>query len=550
MVKTFMTALVVAGVVLTCAGVAAAQAAPVAGIASTPGQGYWVAGSDGGVFAYGDAGFSGSLGGQSLNQPVIGIAAVPDGKGYWLASGDGGIFAFGSAGFFGSLGGSPLNKPVVGIAAAPDGKGYWLVSSDGGVFAFGSAQFHGSLGDKSLNIPIVAIAAAPDSNGYWLTAADGGVFGFGSARFFGAMATARLNGPVVGIARTSTGGGYWLVAADGGVFTFGDAQFRGSPAPVMPPAPLPAPVPPGARGKVTVLLGGMDPGRPALQSALVDYLERMAGAAGREIVVSTGTRHSRLTTSGRVSDHWSGNAADLGMVANRGTNDGPVGDLLMTVCLTVGGVDPATAASRAQTPGSSPSLRVGRGSNASGRRSRAATTTTTCTSGWRRDEAGAAVTRTGAARSVARCAVHRRSALRHRFADVLGGLSAPAVPGPRVSQAERRSVLRHPHARDQLSVRAQGPSPLPHPQQAVHLRLALHVRRRAEVGRRASDPPLPERPADLLRGSRVATSARRLARAHDRRGGLFVDAVGLAHLVGHVAQRSHADSSSRASGRT
>jgi hypothetical protein len=282
---TFMTALVVAGVVLTCAGVAAAQAAPVAGIASTPGQGYWVAGSDGGVFAYGDAGFSGSLGGQSLNKPVVGIAAVPDGQGYWLASGDGGIFAFGSAGFFGSLGGSPLNKPVVGIAAAPDGKGYWLVSSNGGVFAFGSAQFHGSLGDRSLNAPIVAIAAAPDSNGYWLTAADGGVFGFGSARFFGAMATARLNGPVVGIARTSTGGGYWLVAADGGVFTFGDAQFRGSPAPVVPPAPLPAPVPPGARGKVTVLRGGMDPGRPALQPALVDYLERMAGAAGREIVV-------------------------------------------------------------------------------------------------------------------------------------------------------------------------------------------------------------------------------------------------------------------------
>jgi len=95
----------------------------------------------------------------------------------------------------------------------------------------------------------------------------------------------------------------------------------------------------------------MDPARPALQPVLVDYLERMASAAGREIVVSTGTRHSMLTTSGRVSDHWSGNAADLGMVANHGTNDGPVGDLLMTVCLTVGGVDPATAATRARGGG-------------------------------------------------------------------------------------------------------------------------------------------------------------------------------------------------------
>ena len=48
---------------------------------------------------------------------------------------DGGIFAFGDAGFFGSMGGKPLNKPIVGIASTPDGQGYWEVASDGGIFS-------------------------------------------------------------------------------------------------------------------------------------------------------------------------------------------------------------------------------------------------------------------------------------------------------------------------------------------------------------------------------------------------------------------------------
>jgi hypothetical protein len=33
-----------------------------------------------------------------------------------LAASDGGIFAFGNSTFFGSMGGIPLNQPVVGLA--------------------------------------------------------------------------------------------------------------------------------------------------------------------------------------------------------------------------------------------------------------------------------------------------------------------------------------------------------------------------------------------------------------------------------------------------
>jgi hypothetical protein len=130
------------------------------GIASTPdAKGYWVVGTDGGVFAFGDAHFYGSMGGQHLNAPIVGIAATPNGEGYWLLASDGGIFAFGNADFYGSMGGQHLNAPMVGIAPSSDGLGYWTVASDGGVFSFGDAPFEGSMGGQRLNAPIVGMAA-------------------------------------------------------------------------------------------------------------------------------------------------------------------------------------------------------------------------------------------------------------------------------------------------------------------------------------------------------------------------------------------------------
>ena len=44
--------------------------------------------------------------------PIVGVASTPDGKGYWQVASDGGIFAFGDAAFYGSMGGKPLNAPV------------------------------------------------------------------------------------------------------------------------------------------------------------------------------------------------------------------------------------------------------------------------------------------------------------------------------------------------------------------------------------------------------------------------------------------------------
>ena len=234
-------------------------------------QGTVLAARDGGVFTYGTAPFEGSMGGQHLNAPIVGVATTPDGQGYgwwpataacsptacalrglhgwpapnapivgiapsrngqgyWLVASDGGVFAFGDAGFHGSMGGTDLNAPVVGIAATDHG-GYWLVASDGGVFSFGGASFYGSAGGTRLNAPVTGVAATPDGQGYWLVGSDGGVFTYGDATYFGSVPGQGIIGqpPVVGITSTPTGSGYWLAGANGAVYTYGDATFLGAP---------------------------------------------------------------------------------------------------------------------------------------------------------------------------------------------------------------------------------------------------------------------------------------------------------------------------------
>ena len=252
------------GVAFTAPRAAAAPRVPVT-------AGYWEVATDGGVFAFGDATFFGSMGGSRLAKPIVGMAATPDGKGYWEVATDGGVFAFGDATFFGSMGGTRLAKPIVGMAATPDGKGYWEVATDGGVFAFGDATFFGSTGALRLASPVVGVAAAPDGKGYWLAAADGGVFSYGDAPYagsvpglgahrndivaitasggagyletaadgttwsFGGAATqpslssmgARVH-DIAGTAATADGGGLWEAGSDGGVFAVGDAAYAGS----------------------------------------------------------------------------------------------------------------------------------------------------------------------------------------------------------------------------------------------------------------------------------------------------------------------------------
>jgi len=201
-------------------------------------HGYWLVGSDGGIFAFGSAQFHGSTGSLRLQRPVVAITPTSDLQGYWLVASDGGLFAFGDAGFHGSLPGlgfapagtsgsvPKLSAPIVGMVPSSDGGGYLMVASDGGVFAFGDAHFAGSCpGIGGCKGSAVAVMTDASGNGYWLATSSGNVYTFGDAPYFGAPGN--QGSPVTSAVRTPDGAGYWIVLANGTVFSYGDARYLG-----------------------------------------------------------------------------------------------------------------------------------------------------------------------------------------------------------------------------------------------------------------------------------------------------------------------------------
>jgi hypothetical protein len=251
--------------VMTLSASGAGGSGPERTAAAATAGGYWMYAADGGIFAFGSAGFAGAV--RSQSNDIIGMAATPSGNGYWMADDDGDVFAAGDATVFGaratsvddvaaftarpqgdgywlatrtgrieSYGMAPAipgvtvkeTKRITTVASTASGAGVWMAGLDGGVFTSGDAGFFGSMGGVRLNQPVVGMAPTPSGRGYWLVASDGGIFSFGDAQFFGSTGAIRLNQPVVGMAPTPSGRGYWLVASDGGVFSFGDARFFGS----------------------------------------------------------------------------------------------------------------------------------------------------------------------------------------------------------------------------------------------------------------------------------------------------------------------------------
>lgn len=249
-------------------------------------KGYWLCGSDGGVFTFGDLKFYGSEGGKRLNGRITSMASGPGtGKGYRLVAEDGGVFCFGDCRFKGSIPGL-INDGVIGPLAAFEqateiangnagSNGYYVMLNSGSIYAFGSANYHGNhvldLGDPNPLYGAVAMATCPggpdgyytvdttgkvmahgavshhgnvtglaggqlctgidatsDGTGYWVCTNAGNVFAFGSAVHHGDAGALTLAGYVTAITRTHTDNGYWLVGIDGGVFAYGDAPFLGS----------------------------------------------------------------------------------------------------------------------------------------------------------------------------------------------------------------------------------------------------------------------------------------------------------------------------------
>jgi hypothetical protein len=199
------------------------------GAVTPPASGYWMLGSGGEVYAFGDAAHRGNASPLPASVAAVDIEPTPSGMGYWVLTGDGGVAAFGDAA---RLGGVPAGRlrsgeRVASLSATPTGAGYWVFTDQGRAVAIGDAPFLGDMSATNLNGPVLDSVATPTGAGYYMVAGDGGIFSFGDARFFGSMGGRPLNAPVRSLVPTAAGDGYWLVASDGGIFAF-SAPFHGS----------------------------------------------------------------------------------------------------------------------------------------------------------------------------------------------------------------------------------------------------------------------------------------------------------------------------------
>ncbi len=191
------------------------------------GNGYWIVTDKGVVTTRGDAASVGAPAAGSLakGEIVTSLSATPTGRGYWIFTNRGRVMNFGDAAFYGDMSKVTLNGPVLDSIPTTSGHGYYMVASDGGIFAFGDAKFYGSMGGRKLNAPVQSLVPDGDGVGYWLVASDGGIFAF-QANFKGSMGGTKLNKPVTGMVRFADG--YLMVGEDGGIFDFSTKPFLGS----------------------------------------------------------------------------------------------------------------------------------------------------------------------------------------------------------------------------------------------------------------------------------------------------------------------------------
>lgn len=101
------------------------------------------------------------------------------------------------------------------------------------------------------------------------------------------------------------------------------------------------------QGRVIVASWANLAGHP-ISDITMEFFNEVADKLNRTITVTTGTNHSKFTTSGNVSDHYDGHAGDFGNTANggtAGTND------IAVAALELCGVSPANARTRVANGG-------------------------------------------------------------------------------------------------------------------------------------------------------------------------------------------------------
>jgi hypothetical protein len=163
-------------------------------------------------------------------------APLPDRSGYWMLGSGGRVYPFGDAPPVGdpsmAISGSAIvgtGEPAADLEPAPGGQGYRVVDSSGRVFGFGVPTLGGTdRGGLWAGESVTSLSATPTGRGYWLFTTAGRVFPFGDAELLGDMAAVPLNRPVLDSIATPTGLGYYMVASDGGIFNFSDRPLAGS----------------------------------------------------------------------------------------------------------------------------------------------------------------------------------------------------------------------------------------------------------------------------------------------------------------------------------
>ena len=102
------------------------------------------------------------------------MAATPDGKGYWLVASDGGIFAFGDAASSGSMGGPPQPARSSAWRRRPTAGATGWSPPTAASSPSATPPSSGRPGDLTLDSPVVGMAVDAATGGYRLVAADGG----------------------------------------------------------------------------------------------------------------------------------------------------------------------------------------------------------------------------------------------------------------------------------------------------------------------------------------------------------------------------------------
>jgi len=197
------------------------RAGPSASDRETPRRG-----RDRGLLAGGPGGqITGSHGDQirSLARvalPIVAGARTPSHKGLWLAGSDGGIFSFGDARFYGSTGAIRLNKPIVAMHPRRRAAGTGSAPRRRDL----RVRRRALLTDRRANIRLNkrswrwrrhrrarATGSAPATAGSSRTA----------SALLRIDRHIRLNKPIVGDGVDTVGQGLLLCASDGGIFNYG-----------------------------------------------------------------------------------------------------------------------------------------------------------------------------------------------------------------------------------------------------------------------------------------------------------------------------------------